>query len=85
MTIDVLEVFDGAMNVEFKELAYYEETIELPVFTLEEDTVEEWNAKAKKQNIKMFVADTGKQPKDYEEVLSWIYCLIEEEKHEGVA
>jgi hypothetical protein len=72
--VEVLEVFDGANNIEFKDFTYIKEVgADLVTFTLKEEPAEEWNRKAKIQNTKMFVEIIGRQPKDYQEVLSWIY------------
>jgi hypothetical protein len=71
---EVLEVFDGANNIEFKEFTYIKEvSAELPVFKIKEPTIEEWNKRARKQNTKMFIQINKKLPKDYQEVLNWIY------------
>lgn len=68
---DVLEVFDGVKNVDFK--CFEDTEAELPVFSLVEPTAAEWNAKARTQNIKMFIQINKRVPKDYKEVSMWIY------------
>lgn len=79
MNVDVLEIFDGVKNVEFDRMACCEEyNAELPVFTLAEETVVEWNAKARKQNTKAFIEVFGKDPECYDDVISWIHSLRNE-------
>ncbi|KGP59365.1 hypothetical protein NP92_14515 [Anoxybacillus gonensis] len=69
----------GVKNVEFTGHLYCKETgRELPVFTLNEPSVEEWNRRAKIQNTKMFVQIMKRQPENYQEVLNWVYSLIPE-------
>jgi hypothetical protein len=77
--MDVIEVFDGIKNVEFKEFKYLEEAgTDLPVFILKLETADEWNKKARIQNTKMYIQITKRIPKDYHEVLTWIYGRNEE-------
>jgi hypothetical protein len=79
--IDVVEVFDSAKNVEFKKLAYYEKLdAELATFTLADIPTKEWNRRAERTNTKMFVEVHNRQPKNYDEVLSWVWSLISEQK-----
>jgi hypothetical protein len=74
---DIIEVFDGVKNIEFKELTQLEDVkAEFPVFTLKEKEAEEWNKKARIQNTKMFSEVLNRQPKDYQEVLTWVYGFI---------
>jgi hypothetical protein len=76
----VIELFDGIKNVEFTEFTYCEEVkAELPVFTLTDIPAGEWNIRARIQNTKMFVEILGRQPKDYQEVLTWVRGMIPEE------
>lgn len=73
------KIFEGVKNVEFTGYHYCKETgSELPVFTLNEPSVEEWNRRAKIQNTKMFIQIMKRQPKNYQEVLDWVYSLIPE-------
>jgi hypothetical protein len=72
--VDVMEVFDGAKNVDFEEYAYCEEIqFGVPVFKMKEPSVEEWNRRSRIQNTKMFIQINNRLPKDYQEVLTWIY------------
>jgi hypothetical protein len=76
----VIELFDVVKNVEFTEFSYREEVkAELPVFTLTDIPAGEWNIRARFQNIKMFVEILGRQPKDYQEVLTWVRGMSPEE------
>jgi hypothetical protein len=67
-----------AKNVDFSGQTHFEGA-ELPVFTIKEPSVEEWNRKAREANTKMFIRIMGRQPKDYNEVLAWIYTPENEE------
>ncbi|MCM3165098.1 hypothetical protein [Metabacillus litoralis] len=79
---DVLEVMDSAVNVEFKEFTYFkEEDVELATFKIIEPSAEDWNKRARKQNIKMYIEINKRIPKDYQEVLTWIYSSEKEENH----
>jgi len=80
---ELLELFDGAKNVEFKEFTYVKEVqAEIPVFTLTDIPVEDWNRRARIQNTKTFVEITGRLPVDYKEVLNWINSYTTENKKE---
>lgn len=73
----MIEVFDGAKNVDFNGFKYFNKVEkELPVFTLKEPTVEEWNAKAELNNTKSYIRTNGKQPANYSEVREWVSKLI---------
>lgn len=77
---DVLELFDGVKNVEFEGVKYFEEVgADLPVFTLTDIPAERWNAMAEKSNTEAFIKEFSRQPKNYEEVLVWVYSLIPNE------
>ncbi|KSU86555.1 hypothetical protein AS180_17860 [Priestia veravalensis] len=76
---NLMNMFEGARNVEFTGLQYCEEIGErLPVFELTDIPADERNRRAKIQNTKVFIEKHGKEPKDYDEVLAWVYSLIEE-------
>lgn len=72
-------LFEGVKNVES---SGYEQ--DLPVFTVIEPTVEEWNNRAEKQNTKMFIKLNNRIPQDYNEVLNWIYSHSKEKSHLAV-
>jgi hypothetical protein len=74
---NVLEIFDGLKNVEFTEFQYCEEVrAELPVFTLTDIPVDDWNREAKVNNTKAFIEKFNRVPLDYDEVLTWVYSMI---------
>jgi hypothetical protein len=78
--IDVLEIFDGVKNVEFTEFQYVEEVkAELPVFTLTDIPADEWNHRAKVNNTKAFIENFNRDPRDYDEVLIWVYSHLDDE------
>jgi hypothetical protein len=84
--VDVFEVFNVVENVEFNGYEFSKSVgAKLPVFTLKEPTVEEWNRKAKIQNTKMFVQILKRQPKNYQEVLTWIHSFIPDNKENHLA
>lgn len=68
--VETVEVFDTVKNVEFTNFV---EDKDLPIFKIKEKSVEDWNKRARVQNIKMFVLIHKRQPKNYQEVLVWIY------------
>lgn len=69
-------------NIEFKEVVFNEDLkSDVEVFQLKEPSHDEWNKKARKQNIKMFIEINNRIPKDYNEVLTWIYSPEKEENH----
>jgi hypothetical protein len=53
---------------------------EVPVFTIVEPSVEEWNRKARVQNTKLFVEIHERQPENYDEVLCWVCSIGAEQK-----
>lgn len=64
-------------NIEYIGVTYSEDlNRDLPAFELKEHSVEEWNKKAKVQNTRMFIKKFNRQPRDYNEVLAWIYSMI---------
>jgi hypothetical protein len=76
----VIEMFNGVKNVEFSGHSYSEEfKANLPVFTLKEPPAEEWNRRAEKINTEAFIEKFNRRPKDYEEVLKWVYSHIPDE------
>jgi hypothetical protein len=78
---NVLELFDGLKNVEFTEFQYCEEVkTELPVFTLTDIPADEWNSRARINNTIMFVRIRKRIPKDYDEVLAWVYSFLDIEE-----
>jgi hypothetical protein len=83
---DILEIFDKVKNVEFTTYTECEGLEkELPVFTLNEAFAEEWNKRARINNTKMFVRIYERQPENYQEVLTWVYSLIEDKKENHIA
>lgn len=79
-----IDLFQNAKNVEFTGTKFLEEVgAELPVFTLTDIPVDRWNEIAKECNTKSFVTVFGKQPKDYEEVLDWVYSLRDKAKEKA--
>jgi hypothetical protein len=81
MMFDVTKLlFDGVKNMEFTEFQYVEEVeAELPVFTLTDIPVDEWNRRARINNTKMFVQIHERLPVNYEEVLTWVYSHLDDE------
>ena len=76
---DSMKMFEGVNNVEYIGQQYCEElAAELPVFELTDIPADEWNRRAKVSNTKAFVEKFDRQPKDYDEVLEWVYSLIED-------
>lgn len=79
-----MDFFKELKNVKYSGEMYSEEFgSELPVFTLVEQSGEEWNAAARTQNIKMFISEFHKLPLDYDEVQSWVRSLFEDNKDEN--
>lgn len=73
------DLFKGIKNVEFTGTMYSKGVgAELPVFTLNEPTMEEWNEKARIQNTKSFIKIHNRQPDNYEEVLEYLWSLFPE-------
>lgn len=71
--LDPLELFDTVKNVYFKDLIENDGLVQGTIlFALLEPNKDDWNAKAKKQNTKMFIEIHGRQPNGYEEVREWI-------------
>lgn len=72
--------FEKVSNIEFTGYQYIEDVDrELPCYTLHEPSTEEWNRRAKIQNTKMFVQKFNRKPKDYEEVMVWLWSLFPNE------
>lgn len=75
---NAVEMLMQCNNVDFEGYAYCEQLErEMQVFVLNEPSVEEWNAKAEKQNTKMFIQIKKRVPKDYEEVNAWVHSYTE--------
>lgn len=80
-----IELFEKAKNVSFEGYKYCDEVKrELPVYKIRDIPEDEWNRKAKISNTKAFVETFGRDPKDYEEALSWVYSIVEDCKKKAI-
>lgn len=73
-----------AANIEALNPIYVREVDrKIPAFRITEPSPEQWNRKAREQNIRMFIEVHKRQPVDYEEVLTWARSIgsRKEENH----
>lgn len=77
----MMKLFEGINNIEFAGFEFVKDLgKDLPVFTLTDLPVDEWNARAQKNNTAAFIQEFSRMPLNYDEVLTWVYSLSGAEK-----